>query len=550
MPPAPPLPSKDMPAVAELAERRQWVCWRYVQRTPGKKPTKEPCQPHGEAAKSTDPDTWSTFDECLEAARRNGWGIGFVLTQDDPYCGIDLDDVFDDGGELHPWAADIVRDLNSYFELSPSRGGLRGFVIGELPTGRRRRGSVELYETERYLSVTGLHLEDAPEEIEEAEEALERVHARFLRDDTTSAPVAVDLAGDVDLLELRDRIADVCEVDPTFRATWHRQRTDRPAWSASEYDLSLATQAVNAGFGDAEIKEIIRLHRQKHGDAKKADRPDYMERTIGIARASVDASEGRTARAKRESAETEAVARAREDARVEVAENPALERVRQRFQGLEVRRVIRVQGTDDTIRHEIELEDGRRADLGSMEKLLGQTAVIVTIASRFHKVLPRMKPLAWAQTVQAIIDAAEEEEAGDEDPLTELEAAVRDYFDDASTIDWHDENRGAVFEALRRGDPIVFGGGGRILAVERFLRDAQAVGRLLDWRAPRVRKGLKDLGWRQGKPGIRHGNKSVHRNRFIWTPEGEEISDDGPDHGVGAGEAGRAGVAAGDERAA
>lgn len=516
----PPLPSKDVPAIAELAERRQWVCWRYVRRGDGKKPTKEPCQPSGEKAKTTSPSTWGGFDACVEAARRHGWGVGFVLTLDDPYVGVDLDDAFAADGELQPWAADIIHECRSYFERSPSGNGLRGFVIGELPPGRRRRGSVELYDTERYLTITGWHLDGTPDEIEEAEEALERVHARYLRDATTAAPVEVDFSGEVDRLSLRDRIADVCDVDRTFRDTWHRQRTDRPAWSASEYDLSLATQAVSAGFSDTEIREIIKLHREKHGDAKKAARPDYVERTVGIARASASMADGRSAKARREHAESEALARAREDAMVEAAENPALERVRQRFQGLEVRRVIRVQGTDDTIRHELELEDGRRADLGSMERLLGQTAVIVTIASRFHKVLAKQKPLAWAHTVQAIIDAAEEEEAGDEDPLTELAGAIEDYFDDHATIDWWDENRGAVYEALRRGDPITYGRG-RILAVERFLRDSQAVGRLADWRAPRVRKGLKDLGWRQDKPGLRHENKVLSRNRFLWDPPDE-----------------------------
>ena len=79
---------------SELKERPQWVCWRYIERDG--KPTKCPFNARtGEMASSTDPSTWSTFDEAIAAWRQDPRheGIGFVFAADDPFCGVDLDEM-------------------------------------------------------------------------------------------------------------------------------------------------------------------------------------------------------------------------------------------------------------------------------------------------------------------------------------------------------------------------------------------------------------------------------------------------------------------------
>ena len=52
-------------------------------------------------------------------------------------------------------AWDIIRALDSYTEISPSGTGIRIFARGKLPPGGRKRGRFEMYETGRYLTVTG-----------------------------------------------------------------------------------------------------------------------------------------------------------------------------------------------------------------------------------------------------------------------------------------------------------------------------------------------------------------------------------------------------------
>src|SRR5262249_30554381 len=86
---------------AELKTRRQWVAWKW-RREVGKRNkagrwTKVPINARtGHLAKSNDQSTWSTFQEAI-AYYKTGKadGVGYVFTEKDPFCGIDLDDCRD-----------------------------------------------------------------------------------------------------------------------------------------------------------------------------------------------------------------------------------------------------------------------------------------------------------------------------------------------------------------------------------------------------------------------------------------------------------------------
>jgi primase-polymerase (primpol)-like protein len=70
----------------ELRALPQWVCWRFEDRGPDHKAGKVPTNPHtGRNASSTNPKTWGTFDEAMDA--RESWGLDgvcFVLSEHDP----------------------------------------------------------------------------------------------------------------------------------------------------------------------------------------------------------------------------------------------------------------------------------------------------------------------------------------------------------------------------------------------------------------------------------------------------------------------------------
>jgi len=137
----------------ELRQLTQWVNWRIEPRKG--KPTKVPKQPTGVNASSTASNTWSTFER---VAQTNGQfnGIGFVFTKESGYTGIDLDKCRDPKtGETEKWALDIIKELDSYTELSRSGKGWHVIVKGSLPPGGNRKGRVEMYDCERYFCMTG-----------------------------------------------------------------------------------------------------------------------------------------------------------------------------------------------------------------------------------------------------------------------------------------------------------------------------------------------------------------------------------------------------------
>lgn len=157
----------------DLAERDQWVLWRYEERNG--RSTKVPYQVDGRRASSTDPKTWTSFEAVTNEWRRapdRFSGAGFVFSPNDPFCGIDLDDSLDPSGNLKSWAQGIVERFgDTYMEISPSGTGLKVFVRGSLPANlggaKVGDGQIEIYDHARYFAVTGLRFRNAPLEIED-----------------------------------------------------------------------------------------------------------------------------------------------------------------------------------------------------------------------------------------------------------------------------------------------------------------------------------------------------------------------------------------------
>lgn len=103
----------------ELKALPHWVVWRFEERKG--KTTKVPYQSKyplfSRKASSTDPATWSTFEETIRTYKEfendSIAGIGFVVT-DSPFTGIDLDHCRDaESGDIEPWASEIMHRMRS-----------------------------------------------------------------------------------------------------------------------------------------------------------------------------------------------------------------------------------------------------------------------------------------------------------------------------------------------------------------------------------------------------------------------------------------------------
>jgi putative DNA primase/helicase len=155
-----------------------------------------------------DSETWATFEEAQKAFEAgHADGIGFVFSADDPCFGVDIDSCIDaETGEITDQAAEIVRRLHSYTELSPSGTGLHIIGLGSLEgLEGRRKGSVEMYDRGRYFTVTGREY-GSPRAPSPCQRELDVVHKLFIArerpkaapNDTARATVGLD---DTALLE-------------------------------------------------------------------------------------------------------------------------------------------------------------------------------------------------------------------------------------------------------------------------------------------------------------------------------------------------------------
>jgi primase-polymerase (primpol)-like protein len=142
----------------ELKQRIQWVVWK-AEFVDGKW-TKVPYNAQsGYKAASDNPKTWSSFNTAYYKYKNSNGeydGIGFVVSKDDPFTGIDLDKCRDPKtGNIDLWAEKIIQKLNSYTEISPSGNGIRIFIRAKLPQEGRKKNNIEMYDQGHYLTITG-----------------------------------------------------------------------------------------------------------------------------------------------------------------------------------------------------------------------------------------------------------------------------------------------------------------------------------------------------------------------------------------------------------
>ena len=159
----------------EMKQYNQFVCWCFEE-TQGGKPTKVPYCPHeagpsvSRLASVKDPFTWGSFQSAVDVAHLYS-GIGFVLSENDPYTFIDLDDPYEmnqDGSPKYSNPQEILdRQLNvfnkfdSFSEKSPSGKGLHIIVKAAVASGRKR-SAIEVYSSLRYMTMTGNVYKKAP----------------------------------------------------------------------------------------------------------------------------------------------------------------------------------------------------------------------------------------------------------------------------------------------------------------------------------------------------------------------------------------------------
>lgn len=271
----------------ELKARRQWVVW-YKEERKGKS-TKVLYNPYtGKRASSTDPATWAPFSDAVQAFTSEGsqWnGIGYVFAPDDPYTGIDLD-------EITPWGNAWVEQLASYTERSQSGRGLHVIVRAKLPPGRRRKGKAEMYDGGRFFVMTGDHVDGTPLTIEDRQAEVDALHAELFEAAPQPVPVAAGQRPEPVALTLDDEAviekASRAKNGDAFRDLF----TGKHGYSSpSEADAAFLRMLRFYCAGDE--AQMDRIFRRSGLYRDKWEREDYREKTFALSRDQAEFYTGR-----------------------------------------------------------------------------------------------------------------------------------------------------------------------------------------------------------------------------------------------------------------
>lgn len=284
----------------KLKSRDQWVCWRYERRDDWTKPPLDAA--NGSYASTSDSSSWSSFTDALdyhEMGETDTDGIGFVVHDGDMVAGLDLDDCrWPDEDEREEWAGRILDDVPTYAEVSPSDTGYRLIGLASLPDGGNRddiedaEGHIEAYDSGRFLTMTGHHVDGTPEDIHEVDDEFAEVHERHIADSSDSADNETRGGDSVDANPTPEGAKTGLDDDEVVQKAKDAEGGQRFAdlWNGravaglddnggqSERDLALVNDLAFWTGGDR--NQIDRLFRKSGLMRDKWDRDDYREGTI------------------------------------------------------------------------------------------------------------------------------------------------------------------------------------------------------------------------------------------------------------------------------
>lgn len=183
---------------ASLMDSARWAPWRAVWNEKKQKYEKAPHRADRPGSGLSNKSTrgWTSFHEALRAYRENlagkpafdrdgkpvqFGGVGYLVTgrqaqgkaanvfEPAGVVGVDLDHCRDAStGEIAPWAAEVIAQLDSYTEVSPSGTGLRVMVRADLAEDvQDHNRGIEIYggTSARFVTITGQHYAGSPRDV-------------------------------------------------------------------------------------------------------------------------------------------------------------------------------------------------------------------------------------------------------------------------------------------------------------------------------------------------------------------------------------------------
>lgn len=256
----------------EMRAMNQWVCWKAIEddARPGKMKKIPINALTGGQAQSNNPGTWCSFDRAVAASEKYS-GIGFMFGNG--IFGVDLDGceaAIEDyrHGIDDNIVGEFIHTLKSYAEYSVSGRGIHILCKGALPPGGRRKGKVEMYDSQRFFIMTGKRC--APYTgLRDCTDIIKPLHEKYIgggQAPTTGIKPALPVnLSDAEII----RLAEGSRQGAMFRDLWTGNYTPYHT-SQSEADMALCNMLAFWTGRDPQIMD--RIFRQSGLMRPKWDR--------------------------------------------------------------------------------------------------------------------------------------------------------------------------------------------------------------------------------------------------------------------------------------
>jgi hypothetical protein len=274
-----------------FGSERRWVNYKIVNRE-GKK-TKIPLNPLTQRnASSTDEKDWSTYDVAFSVSEK----VGIVFTSKKTLLGIDIDHCLKDGEISHEQGElieNLIKEANSYTEISPSGDGLHIFLALTEPLElvANRKSPFECYTVGRYFTVTNNAFKEVRQirtvTIAEAVEILQGIGYPWQKE----VPATFKEQGEVPTKTVPQKeLSDKQLLQKIFNSKLGRKIKSLYNGDISDYknddsvaDLVLCSHLAFWSGKNAVQIERIWLSSPLGQRVKTQDRKDYRARTIAKA---------------------------------------------------------------------------------------------------------------------------------------------------------------------------------------------------------------------------------------------------------------------------
>ncbi|MEB8067692.1 phage NrS-1 polymerase family protein [Mammaliicoccus fleurettii] len=245
----------------EMAHLEHWVLWKAEKIKDKDEYSKVPYQLIGLKASSTNPSSWSSFDKSIQKLD-DYEGVGFVLTKEDNYICLDLDNIHINSETFEPMT-DIAKEImaKTWWEISPSGTGVHAYFKGELPDKVMKKNTsedLELYSHSRFMTFTGVN-DGVDREISNDQAYIDSLVELYFKlevitNDVTSKEVTPSNLDDIEIMSLMAKSKDADKLSKLMSGGWNELFE-----SQSEADLSLLNAL--AFFTQKDAKQMDRIFR-------------------------------------------------------------------------------------------------------------------------------------------------------------------------------------------------------------------------------------------------------------------------------------------------